>query len=145
MNGRLDIAFPAGSGSLTRNHLSPHVYHERRVIGNSSLTRDYSTVSGHGRWLMCANLLVIWECSVFYLKEIPVSWTLSLSLDLSCQLALDRKKNIPSSSGYSFSHCAWCWCCNLFWYSQWCVFLSLCFGMSFRPIQECFLSHIRRN
>uniref|UniRef100_A0A8C5RLB8 Integrin beta n=1 Tax=Laticauda laticaudata TaxID=8630 RepID=A0A8C5RLB8_LATLA len=48
MNGRLDIAFPAGSGSLTRNHLSPHVYHERRVIGNSSLTREYTTVSGHG-------------------------------------------------------------------------------------------------
>ncbi|XP_058023892.1 integrin beta-4 [Ahaetulla prasina] len=47
MNGRLDIAFPAGSGSLTRNHLSPHVYHERRVIGNSSLTREYTTVSGH--------------------------------------------------------------------------------------------------
>ncbi|KAG8129037.1 putative Integrin beta protein [Naja naja] len=47
MNGRLDIAFPAGSGSLTRNHLSPHVYHERRVIGNSSLTREYTTVTGH--------------------------------------------------------------------------------------------------
>ncbi|XP_070595990.1 integrin beta-4 isoform X1 [Erythrolamprus reginae] len=48
MNGRLDVAFPAGSGSLTRNHLSPHVYHERRVIGNSSLTREYTTtVSGH--------------------------------------------------------------------------------------------------
>uniref|UniRef100_A0A8C6YKF7 Integrin subunit beta 4 n=1 Tax=Naja naja TaxID=35670 RepID=A0A8C6YKF7_NAJNA len=45
MNGRLDIAFPAGSGSLTRNHLSPHVYHERRVIGNSSLTREYTTES----------------------------------------------------------------------------------------------------
>ncbi|XP_063149153.1 integrin beta-4 isoform X1 [Candoia aspera] len=47
MNGRLDIAFPGSGGSLTRNHLSPHVHHERRVMGSSSLTREYTTVSGH--------------------------------------------------------------------------------------------------
>ncbi|XP_007429490.1 integrin beta-4 isoform X2 [Python bivittatus] len=46
MNGRLDIAFPGSGGSLTRNHLSPHVHYERRVIGNSSLTREYTTMSG---------------------------------------------------------------------------------------------------
>ncbi|KAM3844897.1 integrin beta-4 isoform 3-T5 [Vipera latastei] len=56
MNGRLDIAFPAGSGSLTRNHLSPHVYHERRVIGNSSLTREYTTVSGHDSRMQLLNV-----------------------------------------------------------------------------------------
>ncbi|XP_062976375.1 integrin beta-4 isoform X2 [Elgaria multicarinata webbii] len=54
MNGRMDFTFAGSGGSLTRNasygnnYLSPHVYHERRVIGNSSLTRDFTTVvSGH--------------------------------------------------------------------------------------------------
>uniref|UniRef100_A0A670I9E3 Integrin beta n=1 Tax=Podarcis muralis TaxID=64176 RepID=A0A670I9E3_PODMU len=57
MNGRMDFAFPGSVGSLTRNmttsynHLSPHVYHERRTIGSSSQTREYATVvsgdSGH--------------------------------------------------------------------------------------------------
>uniref|UniRef100_A0A670IAA7 Integrin beta n=1 Tax=Podarcis muralis TaxID=64176 RepID=A0A670IAA7_PODMU len=48
MNGRMDFAFPGSVGSLTRNmttsynHLSPHVYHERRTIGSSSQTRDSS-------------------------------------------------------------------------------------------------------
>uniref|UniRef100_A0A670IAM2 Integrin beta n=1 Tax=Podarcis muralis TaxID=64176 RepID=A0A670IAM2_PODMU len=50
MNGRMDFAFPGSVGSLTRNmttsynHLSPHVYHERRTIGSSSQTREYATV-----------------------------------------------------------------------------------------------------
>uniref|UniRef100_A0A670IAX8 Integrin beta n=1 Tax=Podarcis muralis TaxID=64176 RepID=A0A670IAX8_PODMU len=55
MNGRMDFAFPGSVGSLTRNmttsynHLSPHVYHERRTIGSSSQTREYATVvSGQG-------------------------------------------------------------------------------------------------
>ncbi|XP_032067171.1 integrin beta-4 isoform X1 [Thamnophis elegans] len=56
MNGRLDFAFPAGSGSLTRNHLSPRVYHERRVIGNSSLTREYTSVSGHDSRMQLLNV-----------------------------------------------------------------------------------------
>ncbi|XP_066474181.1 integrin beta-4 isoform X3 [Tiliqua scincoides] len=52
MNGRMDFTFPGGS--LTRNvtsnynSLSPHIHHERRVIGSSSQTREYTTViSGH--------------------------------------------------------------------------------------------------
>ncbi|XP_053231894.1 integrin beta-4 isoform X2 [Podarcis raffonei] len=50
MNGRMDFGFPGSVGSLTRNmttsynHLSPHVYHERRTIGSSSQTREYATV-----------------------------------------------------------------------------------------------------
>ncbi|CAI5766037.1 integrin beta-4 isoform X2 [Podarcis lilfordi] len=50
MNGRMDFAFPGSVGSLTRNvttsynHLSPHIYHERRTIGSSSQTREYATV-----------------------------------------------------------------------------------------------------
>ncbi|KAH0629495.1 hypothetical protein JD844_011597 [Phrynosoma platyrhinos] len=54
MNGRMDFTYPGSVGSLTRNttssynHLSPHIHHERRVIGNSSLTREYTSVmSGH--------------------------------------------------------------------------------------------------
>ncbi|KAJ7316030.1 hypothetical protein JRQ81_002192 [Phrynocephalus forsythii] len=54
MNGRMDFTYPGSVGSLNRtrisssNHLSPHIHHERRVIGNSSLTREYTTVvSGH--------------------------------------------------------------------------------------------------
>ncbi|XP_054831784.1 integrin beta-4 isoform X1 [Eublepharis macularius] len=54
MNGRVDFTFPGGS--LTRNttssynHLSPHIHHERRVMGTSSLTREYTTtvLSGQG-------------------------------------------------------------------------------------------------
>ncbi|XP_044309699.1 integrin beta-4 isoform X2 [Varanus komodoensis] len=50
MNGRMDFIFPSSGGSLTRNasssynYLSPYVQHEKRVIGNSSLTREYTTV-----------------------------------------------------------------------------------------------------
>uniref|UniRef100_A0A8D2Q6Z7 Integrin beta n=1 Tax=Varanus komodoensis TaxID=61221 RepID=A0A8D2Q6Z7_VARKO len=49
MNGRMDFIFPSSGGSLTRNasssynYLSPYVQHEKRVIGNSSLTREYTT------------------------------------------------------------------------------------------------------
>nr|XP_008102630.1 PREDICTED: integrin beta-4 isoform X5 [Anolis carolinensis] len=53
LNGRMDFTYPGSIGSLTRNttssynHLSPHMHHERRVIENSSLTREYtSMVSG---------------------------------------------------------------------------------------------------
>ncbi|XP_078242153.1 integrin beta-4 isoform X7 [Pogona vitticeps] len=50
MNGRMDFTYPGSIGSLTRNvtsnstYLSPHIHHERRVIGNSSLTREYTTM-----------------------------------------------------------------------------------------------------
>ncbi|KAJ6660314.1 hypothetical protein lerEdw1_017737, partial [Lerista edwardsae] len=52
MNGRMDFSFPGGS--LTRNvtsnynSLSPHIHQERRLMGSSSQTREYTTViSGH--------------------------------------------------------------------------------------------------
>uniref|UniRef100_U3JEA0 Integrin beta n=1 Tax=Ficedula albicollis TaxID=59894 RepID=U3JEA0_FICAL len=58
LNGRVDFSFPgsgSGSGTLTRtantsyHQLSSHVHQEHRVMGSSSLTRDYSTVLlGHG-------------------------------------------------------------------------------------------------
>ncbi|XP_015501074.1 integrin beta-4 isoform X5 [Parus major] len=56
LNGRVDFSFPgSGSGTLTRtanssyHQLSSHVHQEHRVMGSSSLTRDYSTVlMGHG-------------------------------------------------------------------------------------------------
>lgn len=56
MNGRVDFPFPgSGSGTLTRtantsyHQLSSHVHQEHRVMGSSSLTRDYSTMlMGHG-------------------------------------------------------------------------------------------------
>ncbi|KAJ7427466.1 Integrin beta-4 [Willisornis vidua] len=55
LNGRVDFSFPgSSSGSLTRttntsyHQLSSHVHQEHRVIGSSSLTRDYSTMAmGH--------------------------------------------------------------------------------------------------
>ncbi|XP_063264930.1 integrin beta-4 isoform X2 [Prinia subflava] len=55
LNGRVDFSFPgSGSGTLTRTantsyqQLSSHVHHEHRVMGSSSLTRDYSTMlMGH--------------------------------------------------------------------------------------------------
>ncbi|XP_071430128.1 integrin beta-4 isoform X2 [Pithys albifrons albifrons] len=55
LNGRVDFSFPgSSSGSLTRttntsyHQLSSHVHQEHRVIGSSSLTRDYSTTAmGH--------------------------------------------------------------------------------------------------
>ncbi|XP_014111348.1 PREDICTED: integrin beta-4 [Pseudopodoces humilis] len=55
LNGRVDFSFPgSGSGTLTRtanssyHQLSSHVHQEHRVMGSSSLTRDYSTVlMGH--------------------------------------------------------------------------------------------------
>ncbi|NXL35204.1 ITB4 protein, partial [Glaucidium brasilianum] len=55
LNGRVDFSFPgSGSGTLTRitntsyHQLSPHVQQEHRVMGSSSLTRDYSTMlMGH--------------------------------------------------------------------------------------------------
>ncbi|XP_064251568.1 integrin beta-4 isoform X2 [Passer domesticus] len=55
MNGRVDFSFPSsGSGTLTRtantsyHQLSSHVHQEHRVMGSSSLTRDYSTtLMGH--------------------------------------------------------------------------------------------------
>ncbi|XP_041342586.1 integrin beta-4 [Pyrgilauda ruficollis] len=55
MNGRVDFSFPgSGSGTLTRtantsyHQLSSHVHQEHRVMGSSSLTRDYSTMlMGH--------------------------------------------------------------------------------------------------
>lgn len=56
MNGRVDFSFPSsGSGTLTRtantsyHQLSSHTHQEHRVMGSSSLTRDYSTMlMGHG-------------------------------------------------------------------------------------------------
>ncbi|KAK2528467.1 Itgb4 [Columba guinea] len=55
LNGRVDFSFPgSASGTLTRttnssyHQLSSHVQQEHRVIGSSSLTRDYSTMlMGH--------------------------------------------------------------------------------------------------
>ncbi|NWS73404.1 ITB4 protein, partial [Crotophaga sulcirostris] len=55
LNGRVDFSFPgSGSGSLTRttntsyHQLSSHMQQEYRVMGSSSLTRDYSTMlMGH--------------------------------------------------------------------------------------------------
>uniref|UniRef100_A0A8C5J4X0 Integrin beta n=1 Tax=Junco hyemalis TaxID=40217 RepID=A0A8C5J4X0_JUNHY len=59
MNGRVDFSFPgSGSGTLTRtantsyHQLSSHVHQEHRVMGSSSLTRDYTTMlMGHGTLL----------------------------------------------------------------------------------------------
>uniref|UniRef100_A0A8C8SQ74 Integrin beta n=1 Tax=Pelusios castaneus TaxID=367368 RepID=A0A8C8SQ74_9SAUR len=55
LNGRMDFTFPGSGGTLTRtlnanyNQLASHVYQERRLMGNSSLTREYSTMtSGYG-------------------------------------------------------------------------------------------------
>ncbi|NXL59940.1 ITB4 protein, partial [Chordeiles acutipennis] len=55
LNGRVDYSFPGnGSGTLTRttntsyHQLSSHMQQEHRVMGSSSLTRDYSTMlMGH--------------------------------------------------------------------------------------------------
>ncbi|NXS75273.1 ITB4 protein, partial [Pandion haliaetus] len=51
LNGRVDFSFPgSGSGTLTRttntsyHQLSSHMQQEHRVMGSSSLTRDYSTM-----------------------------------------------------------------------------------------------------
>ncbi|OWK52125.1 Integrin beta-4 [Lonchura striata] len=58
MNGRVDFSFPgSGSGTLTRtantsyHQLSSHMHQEHRVMGSSSLTRDYSTMlMGHDQF-----------------------------------------------------------------------------------------------
>ncbi|KAF1490893.1 Integrin beta-4, partial [Pygoscelis antarcticus] len=55
LNGRVDFSFPgSGSGTLTRttntsyHQMSSHMQQEHRVMGSSSLTRDYSTMlMGH--------------------------------------------------------------------------------------------------
>ncbi|NXS39389.1 ITB4 protein, partial [Balaeniceps rex] len=55
LNGRVDFSFPgSGSSTLTRttntsyHQLSSHMQQEHRVMGSSSLTRDYSTMlMGH--------------------------------------------------------------------------------------------------
>ncbi|NWH48231.1 ITB4 protein, partial [Fregata magnificens] len=55
LNGRVDFSFPSsGSGTLTRttntsyHQLSSHMQQEHRVMGSSSLTRDYSMMlMGH--------------------------------------------------------------------------------------------------
>ncbi|NWW85355.1 ITB4 protein, partial [Rhynochetos jubatus] len=55
LNGRVDFSFPGGSSStLTRttntsyHQMSSHMQQEHRVMGSSSLTRDYSTMlMGH--------------------------------------------------------------------------------------------------
>ncbi|NWI33873.1 ITB4 protein, partial [Sula dactylatra] len=55
LNGRVDFSYPgSGSGTLTRttntsyHQLSSHMQQEYRVMGSSSLTRDYSTMlTGH--------------------------------------------------------------------------------------------------
>uniref|UniRef100_A0A8C0BKR8 Integrin beta n=1 Tax=Buteo japonicus TaxID=224669 RepID=A0A8C0BKR8_9AVES len=51
LNGRVDFSFPgSGSGTLTRttnasyHQLTSHMQQEHRVLGSSSLTRDYSTI-----------------------------------------------------------------------------------------------------
>lgn len=56
LNGRVDFSFPgSGSSTLTRttnatyHQMGQHVQQEHRVMGSSSLTRDYSPVLvGHG-------------------------------------------------------------------------------------------------
>ncbi|XP_067403678.1 integrin beta-4 [Emydura macquarii macquarii] len=51
MNGRMDFTFPGSGGSLTRTlnanygQLSSHVHQERMLMGSSSLTREYSTMT----------------------------------------------------------------------------------------------------
>lgn len=54
LNGRVDFSFPgSGSSTLTRtaNTSYHHMQQEQRVMGSSSLTRDYSTVlTGHGEY-----------------------------------------------------------------------------------------------
>ncbi|XP_009071753.1 PREDICTED: integrin beta-4 [Acanthisitta chloris] len=55
LNGRVDFCYPgSGSGTLTRmmntsyHQLNSHMHQEHRVMGSSSLTRDYSTMQmGH--------------------------------------------------------------------------------------------------
>ncbi|NWJ00526.1 ITB4 protein, partial [Crypturellus undulatus] len=54
LNGRMDFSFPGSGGSLTRTtnanyqQLSSHMQQEHRMIGSSSLTRDYSAMlMGH--------------------------------------------------------------------------------------------------
>ncbi|NXN91936.1 ITB4 protein, partial [Rhinopomastus cyanomelas] len=52
LNGRVDFSFPgSGSGTLTRTmntSYHQHIQQEHRVMGSSSLTRDYSTIlMGH--------------------------------------------------------------------------------------------------
>ncbi|XP_068769516.1 integrin beta-4 isoform X4 [Struthio camelus] len=54
LNGRMDFSFPGSGGTLTRttntnyHQLSSHMQQEHRVMGSSSLTRDYSTMlMGH--------------------------------------------------------------------------------------------------
>ncbi|XP_044838303.1 integrin beta-4 isoform X3 [Mauremys mutica] len=50
-NGRMDFTFPGSGGTLNRtlnatyNQLASHVHQERRLMGSSSLTRDYSTMT----------------------------------------------------------------------------------------------------
>uniref|UniRef100_K7FDA9 Integrin beta n=1 Tax=Pelodiscus sinensis TaxID=13735 RepID=K7FDA9_PELSI len=50
LNGRMDFTFPGSGGSLSRtlhtsyNQLSSHMHQDRRLMGSSSLTRDYSTM-----------------------------------------------------------------------------------------------------
>uniref|UniRef100_A0A672V3B9 Integrin beta n=1 Tax=Strigops habroptila TaxID=2489341 RepID=A0A672V3B9_STRHB len=57
LNGRVDFFPGSGSGTLTRttntsyHQLSSHMQQEHRVMGSSSLTRDYSTMlMGHGEY-----------------------------------------------------------------------------------------------
>uniref|UniRef100_A0A8B9DC21 Integrin beta n=1 Tax=Anser cygnoides TaxID=8845 RepID=A0A8B9DC21_ANSCY len=72
LNGRVD--FSGSSGTLTRatntsyHQMSSHVQQEHRVMGSSSLTRDYSTMMmGHGDLQRCFSLsLFLLHCSVDY-------------------------------------------------------------------------------
>lgn len=58
LNGRVDFSFPgSGSSTLTKttntsyHQIGQHVQQEHRVMGSSSLTRDYSTMlMGHGEY-----------------------------------------------------------------------------------------------
>ncbi|KAM7146248.1 integrin beta-4 isoform 2-T2 [Macrochelys suwanniensis] len=51
LNGRMDFTFPGSGGTLNRtlnasyNQLTSHMQQERRLMGSSSLTRDYSTMT----------------------------------------------------------------------------------------------------
>ncbi|XP_038227153.1 integrin beta-4 isoform X7 [Dermochelys coriacea] len=51
LNGRMDFTFPSSGGTLNRtlnasyNQLTSHIHQERRQMGSSSLTRDYSTMT----------------------------------------------------------------------------------------------------
>uniref|UniRef100_A0A8C4YJG7 Integrin beta-4 n=1 Tax=Gopherus evgoodei TaxID=1825980 RepID=A0A8C4YJG7_9SAUR len=70
-NGRMDFTFPGSGGTLNRtlnasyNQLTSHVHQERRLMGSSSLTRDYSTMtSGYDAFNGLSLSLSVFHCAV---------------------------------------------------------------------------------